>query len=202
MVTVIFEASLGRAEKAHELLPITVLIPAHLLDYLAFSKYLFVVSQEAFQKSISNSVCLTKWNNCLSVNYIEEVGFWQAAVETHCTLIILALKESLFVPKKRKSLVQCSQQTVKSGPTLIIMDKMIEGIISPLLVSMFHYTSCPVFSPIPFPALVFKRTLHYSSDSNNEKSSFPFKTEQDSLFLPAWLGAHHHTIPELLLWIM
>ena len=53
-------------------------------------------------------------------------------------LIIPAIKEFLLVPKKRKSLVQYLQQAVKSGPTLILVDKVVKGIISPLLVSMFH----------------------------------------------------------------
>lgn len=83
-------------------------------------------------------------------------------------MIIPAVRESLLVAKMRKSLVQYSQQTVKSGPTLIIVDEVVKGIISPLPASMSHYTSCPVFSPVLFPALVSKMTLYYSSDSNDE----------------------------------
>ena len=81
------------------------------------------------------------------------------------------------VPKKRKSLIKYLQQILKSGPALIIVNEVTKGIVSPLLVSLFHYTSCPVFSPILVPALVSEMTLYYSSDLKDEKCGFPFKTE-------------------------
>lgn len=77
---------------------------------------------------------------------------------------LLPLKEQT---KKKSQTKLCSAVStadfLKSWSAQIIMAEVIKGIISPLLVSMFHYISCPVISPILFPALVSEITLYYLS---------------------------------------